>query len=195
MRVTLDNNCLISLKNNDGEYNEIKALVDMHPTQIILCIPAVAASENQQGGRLHTNFAQFQQFLAEIGCERCELLNPMAYWDISYWDHAILADGEMTSIERKIHGVLFPNIPFEWPEYCKRFGLNSGNGSIDRKWRRAKCDVQAVWCHIYYGGDIFVTQDNNSHKATKKAGLLALGAGEILKPSECLSRLKKVTDI
>lgn len=195
MRVTLDNNCLISLKNNDGEYNEIKALVDMHPTQIILCIPAVAASENQQGGRLHTNLAQFQQFLAEIGCERCELLNPILYLDISYWDHAVLSDDQMVSVEQEIHTILFPNIPFRYSEYCERFAVNSGNGTIDRKWRRAKCDVQAMWCHMYYSGDIFVTQDNNFHKATKKARLVALGAREILKPSKCLSKLKRVTDI
>ena len=172
MKITLDNNCLISLKNKDGEHVEIKALVDLHPHQITLYIPAIAASENQQGGVLHRNFAQFQEFLAEIGCERCELLNPMLYLDISYLDHAVLTDEEMVSLERKIHDVLFPNIPFPYSEYCRRLGLNSDDGVIDRKWRRAKCDVQAMWCHIYYNNDIFVTQDNNFHKATKKANWL-----------------------
>jgi hypothetical protein len=195
MRITLDNNCLISLKNKDGEYDEIKALVDTYSNRITLCVPAVAASENQQGGRLHTNFAQFQQFLAEIGCERCKLLDPMAYWDVSYWDHAILSDDQMSSVEQEIHDILFPNIPFQYSEYCRRFGIDSGSGALDRKWRRAKCDVQAMWCHIYYNGDMFVTQDNNFHKATKKARLVGLGAREIVKPSKCLSKLKRVTDV
>lgn len=192
MKITLDTNCLISLRNDDGEHREIRALVDMHPNQIILCIPAIAASENQRGGRLHKNFAQFQQFLAQIGCERCELLNPMAYLDVSYLDHAILSDDQMISVEREIHDVLFPNIPFRYSEYCRRFGLNPRTEAIDRKWRRAKCDVQAMWCHMHYSGDIFATQDGNFHKVTKKARLVALGAQEILKPSNCLSRLKGV---
>jgi len=195
MRVTVDNNCLISLKTGDGEYSEIKALLDMHPNQIILRVPAIAASENQQGGRLHTNFAQFQQFLAEIGCEGCELLNPMAYVDLWYLGHAVLPDDHMISVEREIHDVLFPDIPFGYSEYCERFGLDSDSGAVDQKWRRAKCDVQAMWCHIYYNGDIFVTQDNNFHKATKKDRLVALGALEILRPTNCLSILRGTTKI
>jgi len=165
----------------------------MHPDQIILCIPAIAASENQRGGRLHTNFAHFQQFLADIGCQRCELLCPMAYSDISFLDYAILSDDEMATLERRIHGILFPNIPFGYSEYCERFGLDSDAGAVDRKWRRAKCDVQAMWCHIYYNGDVFVTQDNNFHKATKRDRLVTLGAREILRPSNCVSRLRGTT--
>jgi len=195
MRITLDNNCLISLKNKDGEYVESQALVDLHPDQITVYIPAIAASENQQGTILHTNFAQFQEFLVEIGCEKYELLNPMIYLDISYFDHAIFADEQMESIERKIHEILFPNTPFLYAEYCKCFGLDPNNGVIDRKWRRAKCDVQAMWCHIHYNNDIFVTQDNNFHKTTKKGKLVALGAREILRPRECLSKLKGVIKI
>ena len=192
--MTLDNTCLISLKNNDGEYTEIKALVDLHPKQITLCIPAIAASENQQGVLLNSNFTQFQEFLMGIGCEMCELLNPMLYLDVSYFDHAIFSDEQMLDAERKIHDILFPDIPFQYTEYLRRFELHSKDGVVARKWRNAKCDVQAMWCHIYYNGDIFVTQDNNYHKVTKKAKLVSLGAKEILKPSDCLSRLKSVTD-
>ena len=195
MKITLDNNCLISLKNKDGEHVEIRALVDLHPNQMTLYIPAIAASENQQGGVLHTNFVQFQEFLAEIGCERCELLNPMVYLDISYLDHAILPDEQMASVEGKIHDILFPNIPFLYSEYCRSFGLDPEDGVIDRKWRRTKCDVQAMWCHIHNNNDIFVTQDNNFHKATKKPKLVALGAQAILRPSECLSKLKRATNV
>lgn len=192
MRITLDNNCLISLKNKDGECVEVQALLELHPDQITLYIPAIAASENQQGAVLRTNFAQFEEFLGEIGCEKCELLNPMFYLSISYLHHAILTDKQMESLERKIHDILFPNIPFLYAEYCKRFGLDPNNGIIDRRWRRIKCDVQAMWCHIHYGNDIFVSQDKNFHKATKKEKLIALGAREILSSSECLSQLKGV---
>ncbi|MFC2000512.1 hypothetical protein ACFLXE_07165 [Chloroflexota bacterium] len=190
MKITLDYNCLVSLKEKDGEHAEIKSLVELHPYHIVVFIPAIAASENQQGGRLHTNFDQFEQFLREIKCERCELLNPMWYWDVSYLDHMVVSDEQMVSFEREIHDILFPNIPFEYPEYCRRFGLNVDDGTIKRKWRNAKCDVQAMWCHIQYGNDIFVTQDGNFLKATKKRKLVVLGAQKILRPKQCLSQLK-----
>jgi len=194
MKITLDNNCLISLKNKDGEHAAIRALVDLHPNKIALYIPAIAASENQQGDVSRTNFAQFQEFLAEIGCERCELLKPMLYWDICYWDYAILTDEQMVSVEQKIHNILFPNIHFIYSKYCKSSALDPDDAVNARKWIRAKCDVQAIWCHIHNNNDIFVTQDNNFHKKTKKQKLLALGAQEILRPSECLSKLKRATN-
>lgn len=193
MRITMDNNCLISVKNKEAEHIQIRGLIDLHPRHITLYIPAIAASENQQGAILHTNFAQFQEFLEQIGCDKCELLNPMAYFGISYFDHAVYADANMESIERKIHSILFPNIPFQYAEYRKRFRLDPNNEIVDRKWRNAKCDVQAMWCHIYYGNDTFVTGDRNFHKVTKKPKLVALGAKEILTPGECLSRLKDAT--
>lgn len=189
MKITFDNNCLISLKKKDGEYNEIKTLVGLHPNQITLYIPAIAASENQLGHVLYTNFTHFKEFLAEIGCEKCELLNPMGYYDISYWDHAVFVSEKMRSLEHKIHNILFHEIPFPYKEYCERLKIDPKVMGVDRKWRRAKCDVQAIWCHIHYNNDIFVTSDNNFHKLTKKPRLIELGAKEILTPKECVSRL------
>lgn len=191
MKITLDNTCLISLKNKDGEYAEIKTILGLHPNLITIFIPAISASENQKGGILHTNFAQFEDFLIEIGCEAYELLNPMTYLDISFLDHTVLADADMKILEYKIHNILFPNIPFKYSEHCSYFNINPDNNKLDKTWRRAKCDVQALWCHIYYKNDIFVTQDNNYHKSSKKPQLIALGAGDILRPCEYLAELKK----
>ena len=39
-----------------------------------------------------------------------------------------------------------------------------------------------MWCHLHYKNDIFVTSDGNFHKATKLPRLLALGAGQIVRP-------------
>jgi hypothetical protein len=191
IRITLDNNCLLSLNKRDGEYEHIKSLLTLNSEQITLCIPAIVASENQQNEVVSSNFGQFQEFLARIGCQDCELLNPMLYLDICYWDHAVLAGEEMALLEQRVHEILFPKVPFKYSEYCATFGLEPNNGIIDRKWRNAKCDVQAMWCHIEYKGDIFVSQDNNFHKKTKKSKLIALGAKNIMTPSECLSELTK----
>lgn len=191
MKITLDSNCLISLKTRDGEYAAVRALVDLHPDETIVYIPAIAASENQRGNVSRSNFVEFQESLAEIGCEKCALLMPMAYLDICYLDYAIPVDEQMVTLERRIHDILFPSIPFLYAEYSGNSGLDRDRAVGARKWIRAKCDVQAIWCHIHGKNDIFVTQDGNFHKRTKKPRLADLGAPEILRPSECLSRLEQ----
>jgi hypothetical protein len=191
VRITLDNNCLISLEKKENGYQDIKALIDWHPAKITLCIPAIAASENQKGGTVHPTFTQFQEFLREIGCGNCELLNPMLYLDICYLNHAVFVGGEMASIEQSIHEILFPQIPFLYADYRKTF-LSSPGTLVDRRWRNAKCDVQAMWCHIHYKGDVFVSTDDNFHKLTKKPRLIALGASQIMYPKECREEMSSV---
>jgi hypothetical protein len=39
-----------------------------------------------------------------------------------------------------------------------------------------------MWCHLYYGGDTFVTRDKNFLKPSKRAKLEGLGAGRIVPP-------------
>jgi hypothetical protein len=46
-----------------------------------------------------------------------------------------------------------------------------------------------MWSHIYHGRDVFVTSDDNFHKAGKKAALIDLGAGHIERPEGALSLL------
>jgi hypothetical protein len=49
--------------------------------------------------------------------------------------------------------------------------------------------VLTLWSHIRYNGDIFVTNDSNFHKQTKKPRLVELGCGKILTPSEAVKML------
>jgi hypothetical protein len=62
---------------------------------------------------------------------------------------------------------------------------------IDPKWRNAKCDVLALWSHIRFNGDVFVTSDKNFWKQKKKEQLIALGASNILTPQEVVSTIGK----
>lgn len=66
------------------------------------------------------------------------------------------------------------------------------DGQLSHKWLNAKCDVLALWSHIYYGGDIFVTSDENFHKEKKLPHLLHLGAGAILRPYDAAARVEAV---
>ena len=54
----------------------------------------------------------------------------------------------------------------------------------------AKCDVLAMWCHITFGGDIFITSDRNFFRKTKKPHLIALGARDILTPQGAVAKLE-----
>lgn len=180
MKITLDNNCLISLDIGDQDSPIIRQIIDLHASKVIqVFIPAIAASENQQGGKLYRNFKEFKQFLKKIGCDNCHLLNPLMYLDVTYLGHCVLGP---SSLEEPIHKILFPKIHFNYVDYCQFRGIH--HDTVDRKWINVKCDVQAMWCHIHYGNDVFITNDGNFHKATKKPKLIELGAKEIIRPKE-----------
>jgi hypothetical protein len=184
MKITLDNNCLVSLEKGEKDSLDIRKIIDLHNSRRVkVFIPAIAASQNQQGGKLHQNFKEFEQYLKKIGCDGCYLLNPLAYLDITYLDHCVLGP---SSLEEPLHKILFPRLPFQYADYRKLYGADCD--IVHRKWRNAKCDVQAMWCHIHYSNDIFITNDGNFYKATKKPRLIGLGAKEIVRPEEFMCK-------
>jgi hypothetical protein len=132
---------------------------------------------------------QFQTFLESLGLTGFEELHPMAYLDICYLDHCLLTDPEMERLERQVHDILFPTVEFRYEDHAARAALST-DPPFDKRWLNAKCDVHAIWSHIWHRADIFVTEDVNFHKATKKPRLVALGAGQVCSPSECVSVLQ-----
>lgn len=86
----------------------------------------------------------------------------------------------MIILEKVLHEVLFPAIDFLYSDFSKRHGLDPTVALGDRRWRNAKCDVQSLWSHIFHGGGIFVTSDEDFHKPSKKEALIRMGAGDIL---------------
>lgn len=189
--MTLDTNCIIDLENNGPEADHIKTLIHMHKDQKInLRIVAVSASEQKRDRTYASNFGEFRDRVASIGLGAAGILKPIAYWDISFWDWCVWADDEMVDLEKRIHVILFPNIEFSYREFCVKRGFDPDDGEMDSKWRNAKCDVLCLWSHIWYGGGVFVTSDNNFHGATKKSALLSLGVGKISRPTEAVTRLR-----
>ena len=192
MKITLDHNCLIALEKNESEAPYIKKLIAMHDDKkVIIRVVGIGASERLPGGTYAANFDEFKKRIAAVGLAHVEILQPISYWDITFWDWGIWSDDQMIQLERKIHGVLFPNIEFDYALFYQRKGLNPSSKEIDRRWRNAKCDVLTIWSHIYYGGDIFVTNDIPAFlRKTKKARLIAVGAGDILTPQETVAKLE-----
>jgi hypothetical protein len=192
MKITLDHNCLIALENNESQASYIKELLAMQDNnEVATRVVGIGASERLKGGAYAANFNEFKSHLAAIGLAQLEILQPIMYWGITFWDWGIYADDQMVRLEREIHEVLFPNIEFDYVLFCQRQGFSPDSKEVDRKWRNAKCDVLTMWSHIYYSGDIFVTADIPAFlRETKKTQLVALGAGDILTPAEAAAEVK-----
>jgi hypothetical protein len=105
----------------------------------------------------------------------------MAYTDLCYLDWCVISGPPLEAEEREIHEILFPSIGFRAADHCPPEDKTGRS-----KWRNAKCDVQSMWCHIHYPGDIYVTRDTNFHKQSKKSRLEASGAGLIATPEQAL---------
>lgn len=190
--ITIDRNCLINLKNKTGQYKSIQKLINDHKSKKIkLCIPAISASEFIEKEMRADDYTNFIKLLEEVNCKDCPEVLPMGYWGISYWDHALYCDDVMEPNEKKIHEILFPNIEFDYHQYCKINKIDHNKKPLDKKWVNAKCDVQSIWSHIHANNDIFVTEDRNFLKESKKNKLEEIGAKNICTPDEALKLLNK----
>jgi hypothetical protein len=190
MNVTLDTNCIIDLEEERDTAPDIQALIHMHDQQRInLRVVAISASERKPDGKYASNFTEFKEKIAAVGLGYVDILKPIGYYDITFWDWCLYAGAEMEELERKIHEILFPNIEFNYKEFCRKRSLASNGKEIDHHWQNAKCDVLALWSHIHYGSGNFVTTDKNFHKKTKRTALITLGAGDILKPKQAVKKL------
>ena len=185
MRVTLDRNALLNLERGDGDIEGLRRLVELHSNAVImLCIPAILDSERQRDGTTLDSYLKFQSFLVSLGLRDHEEFRPPLYIGMAYVGHCVIHGTEMERLERHIHEILFPKLEFMYADYLARFGPGV-TPRLQQKWRNAKCDVLAMWSHIHYGADIFVTEDRNFHKTTKKPKLIAIGAKQICTPSIC----------
>ncbi len=193
--VTLDTNCLIDLELGKGAAKELRVLLASHDQgDVTVRVPAIGASERTKSGYYAETFSVFEERVRRLTSRPLEILRPVLYWGIGYWDWGLWASDEMTELDRQIHQILFPHVEFRWQDFAAAHGLDAQKAIADetkewRQWRNRKCDTLGMWCHIYYKGDIFVTRDANFHKKTKKPELIKLGAKSILYPPEALALL------
>jgi hypothetical protein len=190
LKLTLGHNCIIDLDEDRQPQasclRELLALYDAGSLQIRLT--AVSAAEKPDGKPHLTNLGEFQQRLGTLGIERLELLKPIAYLGIAFLDWCVLGGGELSQLDERIHKSLFPDLPIKLAEYIE-LCTDQDSVKLERDWRNKKCDVLSMWCHIYYGGDIFVTSDKNFFK--KLPPLLEIGVGDILRPCDALARIRE----
>lgn len=183
---TLDTNCIIAVDEDRQEAKAICKLADAHANgRADVAVIAIMASEKQRSGAALESFEIFTQRLNSLSLGHLGLCLPLAYFDITYWDHCLLAGPEMTNLDEQIHRILFPKIPPSFQIFCAERGLTMQMDIKDKQkaiWRNAKCDVQAIWSHINAKRDVFVSSDMNFHQPSTKALLIELGAGQIVTP-------------
>lgn len=193
---SLDTNCILALddvranpeSSRLDEAQGVLKLVTAHERlRAQVAVVAISASERQKNTAYLESFSVFQQRLELLGLAGLELLYPMAYWDITFIDASLWSDDAMQMLEQSIHEILFPGMPYLWQDYCALKGLNASSAPLDMKWKNAKCDVQAFWCHAWRQRDVFVTSDRNFHAPSKKQKLLDLVGGYIESPPSAVA--------
>jgi len=192
LNITLDMNCIIDLEQGNARAAHLKRLLKIHNDERInLRVVAISASERKPDGTYLSNISEFRDRIARLGLAEVEILPTICYIGLSFIGHCLIGGGAPSKLEREIQSILFPTIEREYSSFCEKQGIDRDNPEARQKWRNAKCDVLALWSHIWHNGDIFITSDKNFHKKTKKAKLIALGAVRILKPREAVNFLNK----
>jgi hypothetical protein len=194
INVTLDMNCIVDLEQGNVTSSYIKELIQMHKDQKInLRVVAISASELKPDRTYVSDFNEFKERIDSIGLADVQVLKPIAYQGIAFHNYCVQGVGDLGMLEKEIQEALFPETEIKYIDFCKKRRLNPNNKKNWRKWINKKCDVLAMCSHIWNDGGIFVTTDNNFHKKTKKPRLIALGAGEILKPQEAVDRINQLS--
>ena len=178
LRLTLDTNAIVAIEEDRPAATAIRQLVNAHAQgRIDVALVAISASERQRAGEIE-NFDIFRERLARLKLDHLSLLMPIAYFDLTFWDWSFFSNEAMIELEAKIHHVLFPNRASLPPEGTPQLPHDQRPDEY-WKWRNRKCDVLALWSHIYAGRDVFLTSDANFRKVSKLPALIALGAGRI----------------
>lgn len=181
MKLTLDYNCIINLHDRTGEYDALRRLVDANNEQRCrIFVPAISASERTRDSS-KPDYTRFRAIVDGLAIANVGEVLPLAYLNMAFVGHCLIAGDTLIAHEKRIHEVLFPRIEFLYRDYAARMGKSEAE---HHKWENAKCDVQALWSHIHADNDVFVTEDRNFHKVTKKQRLIELGAKAICTPRE-----------
>jgi hypothetical protein len=127
--------------------------------------------------------------MKSIGLDDVQILMTLGRFDFSFFDYSIFSDRWKDELEKEIQTILFGEDEVEFDDFCRKHSYDKENKEAWNEWVRRKCDVLTLWSHIWYNGDIFVTDDSNFHKETKKPRLVELGSGKILRPIEAVKML------
>lgn len=174
MRLTLDHNVIIDLAHGCTNVARLRKILaeNEHEAYVV----EMGASEMRKMGVRPDRYDLFEELLREAGVESLPRLTPMMIWDVTFWDHGLLADESMAELGAQVDRILFGQ------SEAVDIAAEQQDSPKYAVWLNRLCDVHTMWCHLHYKNDVFVTSDRNFHKKTKVPHLLSLGAGRICKP-------------
>lgn len=176
MKVTLDHNCIINLERRTDIGARIKTVLDDPSNECF--IVNVGASEMRERGVRPDRYDLFEDLLEIAGIGHLPRLNPMAIYNVTFYDSCVFCDDDTIKLAEDIESALFGSSE---PIVIDNETIDS---PIWRKWLNRTCDVLSLWCHIQNGNDLFLTTDGNFTKETKLPKLIALGAKRICHPRD-----------
>ena len=187
--ITFDTNCVIALDEGEAAAPYLHRIVKGATDQgLRLRVVGISASERQQNGK-SASFRDFEARVARVGLEGVEILLPPGIWGMTFWDKCTWGPHQSAHQAKEIHEILFPDTPFEYGDFCRKFDVDPSATPVHKKWRNRVIDTWALWQHMDSGGGVFITSDKNFNTPKKKRSLARLGAGEILRPEEAAERL------
>lgn len=181
LKFTLDRNILIAVSKGEADTVCIAKLFKHHSSGTIsIAISAANRVENQKNGNKIQPIDDLIDMCKSIGLIPLpEFLGYPFDWEMGLWEHSIISR-DAFELELEIHNLLFPSIV--------TYRSDEQSKVLQRKITNAKCDVFAIWAHIYFERDYFVTNDKNFH--TKSQQLVCLGAKNIVTPQQALKFVK-----
>jgi hypothetical protein len=174
MKVTLDHRCILHLADRTPTGKHLAAVL-RNPALDCRVVNIADAAMRGRGVRPEA-YGRFEELLAAAGVAGLTRLDPMFVVDVTFWGRCVIVDEDDVELAGSIGTALFGEGPrFEVPEE----GIDS---PVGRRWLQKHCDVQALWCHLHYGSEAFLTPDEFFRREERRPGLAALGAGRICLP-------------
>ena len=105
MKLTLDHNVVIDFVVGSPRVARLRDALSAESHQVH--IVEIGASEMRRRGIRPDRYDPFEQLLAHAGLGNLPRLAPMAIYDVTFYDHAILCGDEMQTQAKQIEEILF----------------------------------------------------------------------------------------
>jgi hypothetical protein len=176
--LTVDRNVIFSVLNREPGHELASRIFAAHINRsVAVAVSAANRVENSKSGAPIQPLNALIEDCHAAGLIEPEILNYPLDWEMGLWEHGIISQ-EGYVLELALHQVLFglsiPPIP--------TYRADDQSASLKRKVTNAKCDVFAVWGHIFFKRDYFVTEDKGF--LTRRKRLEELGAKGICTPQQ-----------
>lgn len=173
-KLTVDRNVIFSVLNRETGHEFASRIFVAHTNRsVAVAVSAANRVENSKSGVPIQPLDALLEDCHAAGLIEPEILDYPLDWEMGLWEHSIISQ-EGYDLELAIHQVLFPHIP--------TYRADDQSVSQKRKVTNAKSDVFAVWGHMFFKRDYFVTKDGRF--LDRRERLEGLGAKGICTPQQ-----------